>query len=183
MAKEIIDVVKSQYPEGVQLTIIRIIPEFLRGRLLVLSVKDTLGSVAENYFYLSSLSFESRPFSSLAEFAAWVNKQPRVVVVTEQRGTLAVLTRVETIAGILALLIMLMICAIVLTNIPAGRDEIKIPGILTNSLTTILGFYFGSQVARHREANVGRSGTESHPQDSSGASPRSAEANPTVTRP
>ena len=50
----------------------------------------------------------------------------------------------ETVAAIIAMVITVTICAIVVISLQTG-SSIDIPDILSNALTTILGFYFGSQ--------------------------------------
>jgi hypothetical protein len=86
------------------------------------------------------------------ELALWIGQhQSRA----PRRGTSSFLADFRVVSAIIAIGITITICAIVLgNNFVLQGSSYDVPDILANALTTILGFYFGSQVARSREAEA-----------------------------
>jgi hypothetical protein len=147
---EILDAVKRRHPAGTELTISRTIPGFLDGELVVVDITRGDQKVDENFYYVSRYPSERRSFISMDELALWIGQHQSP---PPRKGAGSFLTDFRVVSAIIAIVITFTICAIVLgNNFVLTGSSFDVPDILSNALTTILGFYFGSQVARSREA-------------------------------
>jgi hypothetical protein len=113
------------------------VAEFLDGDLVIVGFKCDGREIA-HYVYVTE---EDVVVYASAEEMARASNQRR-----ERRSYLTMfgldeVLNVGGIAGLIALLIAVTLCYIVVKH-----PETKIPDILSNALTVILGFYFGSKI-------------------------------------
>ncbi len=153
----ILDALRRRNAPGTEFRLSRTIPGFLEGELVVVDIMQDSKAIGENYYYDSDSPAESRSFKSMDELVLWLGQRKP----DGQRvgGAFSALSRFEVVSAVIAILITLAICFIILSNViyhgKSGQLQIEIPDILSNALTIILGFYFGSQ--------VGKSSAGAHP--------------------
>lgn len=111
------------------------LPRFFRGALFVVSIYDASNVEHENYVY--ALGEELRRYDDLSKLGADVGRSSALAE-TLQGGFQFV-----GISGVIAIIITATICYLVVT-----RVDPKIPDLLANALTLILGFYFGTTVRK-----------------------------------
>jgi len=149
---DILDAIKRRNAPGTELRLSRTIPGFLDGALVVADIMQDGKQIAENYYYDSRFFNQSRSFTSMDELVLWIGQQ-RPEVLSSAGGMFSWLSRFEVVSALIAMLITLTICTIVLLGfLRTGEVALRVPDILSNGLTVILGFYFGSQVSRARQA-------------------------------
>jgi hypothetical protein len=149
---EILDAVRRRNPPDTEFRISRTIPGFLDGDLVVVELDRGGQRLGENFYYAARFPDERRSFASMDELALWIGQRQA----GPRSGRLSFLTDFRVVSAMIAIVITLTICSIILAGVISSRpDRIAIPDILSNALTTILGFYFGSQVARTRAAESG----------------------------
>lgn len=141
----IIDAVRRRHDSDVTLRLGNTVPEFLGGELTRVDVRRGESVLPPSYAYVLYGQVEET-YTSVDELARWVDTQSRAR--STNRPTI---WRFVTVPAIIALVITFTICAIVLVNLFSNRDGFSIPEILSNALTIILGFYFGSEVQRRTE--------------------------------
>jgi hypothetical protein len=107
--------------------------DFLRGTLYFVSIFDAGGVEHENYVYVKGDKLTR--FDNAKELARAVGKN---ITVSEYLENLFASTGVS---GVIAIIITITICFLAFTPITGNEDILKILGL---SLTTILGFYFGT---------------------------------------
>ena len=114
------------------------LPRFFRGALYIVSIYDANNEEHENYVYV--VGDELWRYDDLRQLGADVGKSSPLAE-TLQRAFQFV-----GISGVIAIIITATICYLVMT-----RPDPKIPELLANALTLILGFYFGTTVRRVTE--------------------------------
>ena len=155
MAEEtvILDAIRRRNPPNTEFRISRTIPGFLDGELVVIELSRDTQNLGENFYYAARYPPDNRSFTSMDELALWIGQRqgdtPRI-------GRLSFLTDFRVVSALIAIVILFTICVIILSGLFSYGGDRKIPDILSNALTTILGFYFGSQVARSRGADSER---------------------------
>ena len=147
-SEEALNEIKKRNPSNREVKISRTIPSFLDGELFVanLTTQDSKELIGENYYYKSQFNRDSRSFTSMDELALWIsqvhNNSNRPVFL--KRSPLG---NFKMVSALIAILITITICVIVLVPFFGDVERAAaVPDILSNALTVILGFYFGSQV-------------------------------------
>jgi hypothetical protein len=154
---DILDAIKRRNAPGTEVRLSRTIPGFLDGALVVADIMQDGKQIAENYYYDSRFFTQSRSFTSMDELVLWIGQQ-RPEVLSSPGGSFSWLSRFEVVSALIAMLITLTICTIVLLGFfRTGEVALRVPDILSNALTVILGFYFGSQVSRARQSATSES--------------------------
>lgn len=131
---------KEANPKVKNLRVDAIVDEFLEGSLAVVAYDDSDGTRNESLVYF--VGDKVVHFSSNTELARYVGPHQR-------RSPWNLFVRSIASAGmpgLLAFVILIAICWLVLSH--TGADGVKIPDILANALTVILGFYFGRHGGR-----------------------------------
>jgi hypothetical protein len=150
--KEVLDEVRRRNLPETDLCISRTIPGFLSGELIVVDVSRGEEKIGESFYYAARYRGDRRSFTSMDELALWMGQQESL---TRRHGRWSsCLSDFRIVSAIIAILITLTIVTVVLVSISRGSSTSDIPDILANALTTILGFYFGSQVAKTRSAEA-----------------------------
>jgi hypothetical protein len=116
------------------------LPNFLNGQLVVVSGIDADGRQIDNHVYLTSNSV--RVAKNPSHFAHLVAEEAR------RRSPFAAVLDAGGIAGVIAVIITLTICYML-----AIVHVTDVPAVLSTSLTSILGFYFGTKVGRGKVSN------------------------------
>ena len=111
------------------------IPHFFRGALYIVSIFDAQDEEHENYVY--AVGEDLRRYDDLMQLGADVGKSSPLADILQKAFQFV------GISGIIAILITATICYLIVS-----RPDPKIPELLANSLTLILGFYFGTTVRR-----------------------------------
>ncbi|MCR8561602.1 hypothetical protein KXD93_28365 [Mucilaginibacter sp. BJC16-A38] len=138
--EQIIESVKSRQNNGREFSILRRIPNFLGGELIVIEVIKSEQLIGENYVFVGFDKTIKKTFLSMDELAIWINNNRKP---QKDKGFLSS----DYIPAIIAILITITICGYIFMKLyEKTNQEIKVPEILANALTTILGFYFGSQI-------------------------------------
>lgn len=118
--------------EGAGFKVINHHPEYLDGSLYVVGFNDANGERLSNYVYIQGddITVCKNP-SLLNEF---VSRKSR------KKGITALVDSIGGIAGIIGLLITCTIIFLIVNN-----PDANVPQILSAALTTILGYFFGTQ--------------------------------------
>lgn len=174
---QILKEIENRNPPGTKLRFSRTIPNFINGTLYIYEIMNDDGvAISENYYYDPSPAHEQgRSFTSMDELALWLNQNREIKLEPQhiyRRRSLSSIFTVQTISAIIAILITTTISFILITNLrhqqfikeqafknndgtylELANDNtlIDIPDILSNALTVILGFYFGSEVGKRQE--------------------------------
>jgi hypothetical protein len=141
--EKIIEALRRRHRPDRTFTISRTIPKFFSGELVVADVTMNGAPLGENYVYISGGQI-GETFLSMDDAFAWAGS----------RSARETFQNVAIISGIIALMITVTICIIVVVPLITGGAkgaDIHVPEILSNALTIILGFYFGSQVAASKK--------------------------------
>ena len=120
-----------------KVSIIETIPHFFRGRLYIVEILDANDYAHENVVYVTG--DELRRYDNLQQLGASAGRDSPLAQFFESSF------QIMGIAGIIAMLITVTICYVVLFRPPAIDS---IPTYLSNALTLILGFYFGTTARR-----------------------------------
>lgn len=130
--EKVIEAIQQRHPKERDCSISRVIPDFLNGKLYVVDVLDG-DRRSENFVYF--MNDVQASFLTMDELANWVSHRGSAVTF-------------EGITATIAILIVLLIGAVVIVGLMNPATKIEVPEILGHALTTILGFYFGSQVKK-----------------------------------
>jgi hypothetical protein len=114
------------------------LPHFFRGALYNVSIYDADNEEHENYVY--AVGEELRRYDDLRQLGADVGKSSPLAETVQKAFQFV------GISGVIAIIITATICYLIVS-----RPDPKIPELLANSLTLILGFYFGTTVRRAAE--------------------------------
>jgi hypothetical protein len=145
---KILEALKRRNPPGTELTVSRRIPGFLDGDLVVADVIRNGEKIDENFYYSnrSNDAALERSFTSMDELALWIGQQGAYR--PDRRTSLLMDFRI--VSAVIAIFITITLCIVIGYNQIWMQTSPDVPDVLSNALTTILGFYFGSQVARTR---------------------------------
>ena len=159
----IINAVRTRHPRDRTFKISRTIPNFLGGELALVDVVKDNQVIGENYVYAGTFFRPTLGFLSLDELANWVTKDVRNDIRPRSNSTsiFSRLASIDIVPSIIAIIVTITICSIVFFNIYIQSSSIEIPDILSNALTMILGFYFGSQA--HKFARGTHESPPQHP--------------------
>ena len=141
--RAVIAALRRRYSHDRDLTVSYTTPNFLRGELVAVDVHRGEEIVGTSFAYVVGTEVVET-YTSVAELARWVSNRYRDAESASGFASRPALT-FETVAATIAMVITVTICAIVVISLQTG-SSIDIPDILSNALTIILGFYFGSQV-------------------------------------
>jgi hypothetical protein len=117
--------------------------------LVVVEITRGEDKIGENFYYASRNRSERRSFTSMDKLALWIGQHQSSL---PRKGVASFLEDFRVVSALIAIVITLTICSIVLGGNFVTGSSFDVPDILANALTTILGFYFGSQVAKSRDA-------------------------------
>ena len=146
---EILEAVRKRNSPESEVRISRTIPGFLNGELIVVDVYRNDQKIGENFYYSAHYPEDRRSFTSMDELALWMGQHE---LSSRRSGPLSVLSDFRIVSGLIAILITLTIITLIIVAVIRGW-AIEVPDILSNALTIILGFYFGSQVAKTKGAD------------------------------
>ncbi|MBS0355734.1 MAG: hypothetical protein JSR83_17755 [Proteobacteria bacterium] len=135
--KKAIAAVVDVNPGAIDCQVIYSLPEFLNGQLVVVEGSHQgSGDKFTNHVYVSGKGVRvAKNQSHFAHLVAEEAKKPSAV---------AEFTRTSGIAGVIAIIITLTICYMF-----AFLRVTDVPAVLSTSLATILGFYFGTKATHH----------------------------------
>ena len=132
-----IEAVKDRIPDAIDIHATGSVSGFLEGELIVVGFKKD-GLPHQNYVYIGS--GQTVVYGSAEEMAR------ASTLKREKKGDLFLfglndVLEAGGIAGVIALLIAATLCYVVVKH-----PDTEIPEVLSNALSVILGFYFGSKV-------------------------------------
>jgi len=116
------------------------IPRFFRGALLVVSIYDAKDEEHENYVY--AVGEELQRYDDLGQMGTHVGR------ISPLAETLQMAFQFVGISGVIAIIITATICCLVIVR----PTNYEVPPKLWDSLTLILGFYFGTAVRSARSS-------------------------------
>jgi hypothetical protein len=134
----VIEDVKALNPNAENFLIIFVQPEFLEGRLYVVQFqtkeRKEEHATIQNFVYMvgKKIIYTATNTALLVEL---VSRKGRKL------SAFGVFLQVGGIAGIIAILLTMTICSLYLWS------DKEVPALLSTTLTTIIGFYFGTKVA------------------------------------
>lgn len=142
MHAKVIDAVKRKQASATDFSILNSIPEFFDGTLYTVGFVGADGNKKEHYVHVSSANVTSDTmpvYANIYELLVSITRlhPPKSFPERFFERTL----QVGGISAVIALLLTVVIC------INAVRGQ-PIPDILSNALTVILGFYFGTVVPK-----------------------------------
>lgn len=126
-----IEEVKKINPKAIDFHIVNVHSDFMDGNLYVVGFEDE-GSTYHNYVHID-------------EHGAHLSKNEALLIsmVSKKYKRVSILDSLGGVAGIIGLAITGAIIYLLIEN-----PRYEIPQVLSAALTTILGFYFGSQVKK-----------------------------------
>ena len=133
------DTVQKRNTGHKEFVVLSVVPKFLDGTLYIIGFRNADGGNFENYAYVSGGEDEEvHVYRNTVQLS-------NAVSINQRRETLAekILT-LGGIAGGLALVITVTICYLTVVT----KGEVKFPEVLSNALTMILGFYFGTKAQK-----------------------------------
>lgn len=130
--KRALEASQSLTPGATDLQIIYELPDFLNGQLLVVQGRHADGERFENHVFVAGSRV--RVAKNHSHFAHLVAEE------ANRRTAFSELMQVGGVAGVIAIIITLTICYMF-----AVQQVKDIPTVLSTSLATILGFYFGTK--------------------------------------
>jgi len=111
------------------------VPDVARGTLYIVSIYDENNVEHENYVCVVG--------DKIYRYDDVKHLAPAIGKTNTMADMFASLLDYAGVSGIIALLLTITICYLV-----AFKSDVKIPDLLANALTVILGFYFGSAVQK-----------------------------------
>ncbi len=136
-----IDAVRKRNSDHSDFSVGAVIPRYLNGTLYVILFNNSKGQGFENYVYIPDDDASIEVWRNTSQMAHAVSLHTRSSSVFERLADLGGMT------GLIAAAITATICYLTIQS--AG--ETKIPDVLSNALTMVLGFYFGSKVNQSRD--------------------------------
>lgn len=130
--EKVLDAIRKRHSPGKTLSISRTIPNFMNGELIVIDVSKGAENLESSYVYVNDEGIAAA-FINADEMSIWVSSRIKNLS----------FTNFYFISGSIAFAITITICALALF-------QIKPPDILGHALTTILGFYFGTQISQQK---------------------------------
>lgn len=117
-----------------------VIPRHLHGALyIVLFNKD--GQGFENYAFIPDNSDQIEAYRNAGQLAHAVSLNTRT------QSFFGALGNFVGMSSVIAILITITICYLAIN----AKGDLKIPDVLSNALTLILGFYFGSKAIERKD--------------------------------
>jgi len=136
--EKIINEVMKRHEEGAEFKVTSVIPEFRDGELAIVSFSTPLG-LQETFIYIDGDDTEVYTRTEELVRAAILKRNRSSLM---QDFGLDKVLDIGGIAGFIAIIIALTICGSFIQN-----PSQEVPDVLSNALTVILGFYFGSKVS------------------------------------
>ena len=134
-----LDAVRKRNPEHTNFFVISVVPRFLDGTLYVVGFPSVGAGGFENYAYVPDRENEEvHVYRNVAQLTNAVSIQQRRDTIIDKIVSLG------SVTGILAIGITATICYMALQL----KSDFKVPEVLSNALTMILGFYFGTKTQR-----------------------------------
>lgn len=130
-----IDAVKNRNTNCTDFVVGTVVPRFLDGTLYQIAFKDQAKAGFENYAHVPNDSGDVVVYRNATYLAHGVSLHAR------QSSWIDRLSSTNGMSAVIAVAITATICYMTLS----GKGEIKIPDVLSNALTMVLGFYFGSK--------------------------------------
>jgi hypothetical protein len=131
-----IEAAKKRNDNHSAFSVATIVPRYLQGALYTIVFKDAQGKGFENYVYVPD-NGEIEVYRNINQLAHAVSIHARSASLMEKVLTFG------GMPGAIALIITATICYLTMF-----RADVKIPDVLSNALTMVLGFYFGSKVTK-----------------------------------
>ncbi|GAB3216216.1 hypothetical protein [Pseudaeromonas pectinilytica] len=136
-----LEAVKARNPDHMEFFVGSVIPRYLHGTLYMIGFKDSQGIAWENYAFVPDEDGPVQIYRNTIQLAHAVSINSR------QSSFMERILNIGGMSGAIAVAITATICYLTLT----GKGEIKIPDVLSNALTMVLGFYFGSKASERKE--------------------------------
>ncbi len=163
--RRIIQEVKNLNSSNVEVKIKSVKKNFRAGNLYIIDLITNSSNNSKNpehlecYYYDCFYSDESKYCNSLDEFISWSGR--RLNKKSSSLNFIKEFNSPRVVSGLIAILITLTIIFILISDLSHQQETInkqkgekseskitliKVPDVLSNALTIILGFYFGSTV-------------------------------------